>query len=386
MSAHYCRYCDAGGLEVVLDLGDQPACDDFPLLTDTRPDPLYSLRMGMCTACGLAQLLEDDTTADEPRGIESHALVRQSEQAVARAAAAGLLPKSGRFAEFGSPHGGSWAGPLSDRGLIPAEPGEPADLVLDCFGLMHEPAQAAALARRVDRLAEGGTLLVQFHSLAAMLRDGEWNVLRHGHHAYYSTPVLVNMLETVGLVVRRAWTFDLYGGTVLLACTREGRQSDGVTALVREERAFGVLDAGQVGRLQLAMERGALELWSWLEQASGSGLRILGYGAASRSVALLCAAGAGPGLLPAVVDAAESKHGRRLPGVGIPVVGPERLRGDRPDLVLLFVPDLLAEVRAAYPEVEAAGGRWVRADHIGLGIRVPLARGAEPSVLEMRES
>ena len=29
--------------------------------------------------------------------------------------------------------------------------------------------------------------------------------------------------------------------------------------------------------------------------------------------------------------------------------------------VLLFVPDLLAEVRASYPQVEAAGGRWVPA-------------------------
>jgi hypothetical protein len=30
--------------------------------------------------------------------------------------------------------------------------------------------------------------------------------------------------------------------------------------------------------------------------------------------------------------------------------------------VVLFVPDLRPEVRAAYPEVEAAGGRWVDAE------------------------
>jgi hypothetical protein len=30
--------------------------------------------------------------------------------------------------------------------------------------------------------------------------------------------------------------------------------------------------------------------------------------------------------------------------------------------VLLFVPDLLEEVRAAYPQVEESGGRWVVAD------------------------
>ncbi|MBB5905999.1 class I SAM-dependent methyltransferase [Actinoalloteichus hymeniacidonis] len=386
MSAQACRYCDESGVEVVLDLGAQPACDDFPPADDPRTEALFPLRMGMCVACGLAQLLEDDTAPEEPRGVEPAALVRQAEQAVYRAAAAGFLPLNGRFAEYGSPHGGSWAGLLANRGLTEVSPGEQADLVLDCFGLMHEADQFAALSKRIDGLAEGGTLLIQFHSLASVLRDGEWNALRHGHYAYYSTPTLVNMVERLGLVARRAWTFDLYGGTVLLACSREGRQSDGVTALIREERAFGVLDVAQVSRLQSAMERGALELWSWLEQATGSGLRVVGYGAASRAVPLLCAAGIGPELLSAVVDAAEPKQGRRLPGAGIPIVGPEALRTLQPDLVLLFVPDLLTEVRAAYPEVEEAGGHWVRADRIGLEARVPAARDATTSVLQMRES
>lgn len=34
----------------------------------------------------------------------------------------------------------------------------------------------------------------------------------------------------------------------------------------------------------------------------------------------------------------------------------------RPDRVLLFVPDLLPEVRAAYPEIERNGGLWVVMD------------------------
>ena len=33
----------------------------------------------------------------------------------------------------------------------------------------------------------------------------------------------------------------------------------------------------------------------------------------------------------------------------------------RPDVVLLFVSDLGTEVRAALPQIEAGGGRWVDA-------------------------
>ena len=96
-----------------------------------------------------------------------------------------------------------------------------------------------------------------------------------------------------------------------------------------------------------------------------AGRTVLGYGAASRAVALLRMAGVDRTLLPAVVDASPSKQGLRMPGTDIPIVGPARLAADRPDCVLLFVADLRTEVRAAFPDVEAAGGQWVDADSLG---------------------
>jgi hypothetical protein len=54
-----------------------------------------------------------------------------------------------------------------------------------------------------------------------------------------------------------------------------------------------------------------------------------------------------------------------MPGTDIPVIDPARLAEYRGSAVLLFVPDLLPEVRAAFPEVEAAGGRWVDAERLG---------------------
>jgi hypothetical protein len=56
-----------------------------------------------------------------------------------------------------------------------------------------------------------------------------------------------------------------------------------------------------------------------------------------------------------------------MAGTDIPVAAPARLATDMPDAVLLFVPDLLAEVRDACPEVEAAGGRWVDAQTFASG-------------------
>jgi len=49
------------------------------------------------------------------------------------------------------------------------------------------------------------------------------------------------------------------------------------------------------------------------------------------------------------------------------VISPAELAAKRPEAVLVFVPDLLAEVRSAFPEVEAAGGRWIDAEAHGSG-------------------
>jgi hypothetical protein len=56
-----------------------------------------------------------------------------------------------------------------------------------------------------------------------------------------------------------------------------------------------------------------------------------------------------------------------MPGTDIPVISPAQLVERRPDCVVLFVPDLLSEVRASLPQVEAGGGQWVAAE----GLRSP---------------
>lgn len=315
--------------------------------------------MWLCADCGLAQLVEDPTTPDEPRGVEPAALVAQAVDAVERVVADGLLTAGSSVAEYGSPHGGSWLPMLTDRGLVPVGRRESADVVLDCFGMMHHADQAAAIAERAARLTDGGVLLLQYHSLATIVRNGQWNALRHGHFAYYSTPALTSLLATAGLVPRTAWRFGLYGGTVLLAAGRGGEPDRSVTELMSEEIAVGVLDTDAVAGLQRTAQRSATELRLWLEKAEKR--PVYGYGAASRAVALLCRAGVDADLLPAVADASPAKWGRRMPGTTIPVVSPAELVAADPAAVLLFVPDLLDEVRAAMPEL---ADRWVVAEPV----------------------
>jgi C-methyltransferase C-terminal domain/Putative zinc binding domain len=374
VTAHQCRACRSAAGHVVLDLGSQPACDYFPSSDDPGPDPVYPLQMWLCSGCGLAQLLDDPTVPEEPRGTEPTALVAQAADAVNRAATAGLLHAGARVAEYGSPHGGSWLGLLSDQGLRPVDGTAEADIILDCFGMMHAADQSAALAERTARLAPGGVLLLQYHSLNTIIRQDQWNALRHGHYAYYSTTALSAMLAAVGFSPRAAWRFDLYGGTVLLAATRDsddvvtsdravtGAPDAMVPALLAAEARTGVCDPDVLRGLQRDVRARAAALHDWLAESAAAGKAVLGYGAASRAVALLRKAGVDRDILPAVADASPAKRGLRMPGTTIPVISPDELVARHPDEVALFVSDLMAEARAAYPEIEAGGGRWVDAD------------------------
>jgi glutamate-1-semialdehyde 2,1-aminomutase len=348
-----CRACGATGLQRVLDLGTVPAADHFPPVADavSADECTHRLAMDLCPGCGLAQLAEDDTVADEPRGVEPQALRDQAAVAVAVVAAAGLLQGS-TVREFGSPHGGTWVPLLTELGYIDrsGRP-DPADLVLDCFGIMHEPDQQAAFAQRAQATAPDGVLLLQYHSIATVIRIGQWNALRHGHFAYYSLSTLVCQLAAVGMSVVAAWQFDLYGGTVLLAAVhaRNRPAEAGVGRLLTGERSLGVTTAEAFRELQTAADTDIIELRSWLQDEAAAGRCVYAYAAASRAVALFARAGLDSTLLKGVADASIAKQGRRMPGTDIPIVTPAGLVAADPDLVLLTVPDLLDEVTRRHP-------------------------------------
>jgi hypothetical protein len=350
-----CAGCDKADLSRVLDLGKVPASDNFPLacIPVSADEAAHALSMDLCGNCGLAQLADDDTVTDEPRGVEPQALKDQADDAVRQVEAAGWL-RGASVREFGSPHGGSWLPLLAERGY--ASVAGSADVVLDCFGIMHEPDQRSAFEKRASSTTAEGVLLLQYHSLSAIVEQGQWNALRHGHFAYYSLTALTRLLAEVRMQPVAAWEFDLYGGSVLIAATHgQGHPDESVRRILANESELGITNPYVVRRLQGRAEDHANALRRWLAEESKAGRRVFGYGAASRAVSVFSRAGVSTELLEAVADASPSKQGRRMPGTDIPIVSPNDLLNAKPDSVLLTLPDLLSEVRAQFPELE---GRW----------------------------
>jgi hypothetical protein len=196
-----------------------------------------------------------------------------------------------------------------------------------------------------------------------MIEGAQWNAVRLGQYAYYSSPVVIDMLARLGLKTLTARRFPLCGGTVLLAASRGGAvDAAGIDAVCSGELAAGVLQAEAISRLQDSVERTASGLRGMLVQERREGRTVYGYSASPLAVSLLNLSDIDASLLRGVADASPAKQGRRLPGTDVPIISPTDLAASGPDLVLVFASDLAEEARSRLPEVEARGGRWIIAE------------------------
>jgi C-methyltransferase C-terminal domain len=96
-----------------------------------------------------------------------------------------------------------------------------------------------------------------------------------------------------------------------------------------------------------------------IDDVVARGQRLAAYGAAAKGATLLNVLGEQAGAIRFVADRNPVKQGKLMPGVRIPILPPEALLGDMPDLVLLLVWNATHEVLAQQAEYRRRGGRWL---------------------------
>ena len=273
----------------MLDLGKVPAADYFPLAADpacARKRRLIRWRWTCATpAAWRAQLADDDTVADEPRGVEPQALKDQAEAAIKQVAADGWL-RGDTVIEFGSPHGGTWT--LRSPSADSPQPPRGRTRCWTASASCTNQTSAAPSCGAHRSLNPGGVLLLQYHSIVTIVRTGSVEcVRRHGHFAYYSLTTLTRLLGAVGLRVVTAWEFDLYGGTVLLAAVHgEAEPDESVLRILETENALNMTKPCCCRRPRRMQPIGTpRRLRGWLEAEAGAGHTVVAYGA--------CVAGGG---------------------------------------------------------------------------------------------
>jgi C-methyltransferase C-terminal domain/Methyltransferase domain len=382
---------------MVLELGNQPLSATFPSAGSAPDVERAPLRLAACRTCWWLQLV-DDTPEEEdeggPAAIERSTTIREHSEGLAEWLVATVVAGPGaRVLEVAS-HGNVLATVLRDRDLAvttverhpwalaagtaagltmvdgrldrelartlaDAARGGPFDLVLDTFDLSHRRTPGEELAAIAAALAPDGAAVVEVEHALGVVEDARFDSVRHGHFGYPSLLALQPAALANGLEVVDAVLTPIYGGSlrVVLAPAGKRRPTPAVAEVLGMERAAGLDRIDRLASLGPRVDGLLAAVRRHLEEVRAAGRRVVAYGAPSRAVTLLNAAGIDRGLLPYAADAAAAKQDRRIPGTDIPIVAPARLVADRPDEVLILAWPIADEIVA---QLAAAGLRESR--------------------------
>ena len=139
-----------------------------------------------------------------------------------------------------------------------------------------------------------------------------------------------------------------HGGSLRVIAGHAGAAVEGprVAALLAAERERGLDTAAGYADFAARVERIKDEVLAFLLAEKRAGRRVVGYGAPGKANTLLNYAGIRSDLLAYTVDRNPYKHGRFTPGTRIPILPPERLAEDRPDVIWILPWNLAPEIGA----------------------------------------
>lgn len=393
-----CRSCRTPLGEPILDLGESPIANAYRRPDDASPEPRFPLRLMVCPSCFLLQV--DDVLPREAHfhadyaylsGASSSWRAHMQTYAQQMIETLGLGPAN-TVVEVGS-NDGTLSGAFAEAGLraIGVDPAARAaelarergvEAVVGFFGrelaqrlrgegvradlmcannvLAHVPDLDDFVAGFAILLADEGLATFEFPLASVLVQEGLYDTIYHEHFSYLSLTALEPLFARHALALVDVERLATHGGSARLHVRRAGGApaSAAVQAILAEEREAGLTDLAAYRAFAARVRAHGAALRRFVGDIKASGASIAGYGAPAKATTLLNVCGVGADAIDYVVDRAPTKQGRLLPGVGLPILPPEALRTQRPDVVLILAWNIAPEIVGELADLKAAGVRF----------------------------
>jgi SAM-dependent methyltransferase len=397
-----CRHCHAPLDTSFVDLGTSPPSNSYLTIADLdRPERYYPLRVVVCSTCWLVQT-EDFTDREEffsddyayfssfstswldhsrryVEAMQRRFDLNDESLVVEVAANDGYLLQYVRAAGIGAlgiepTH--STAAAARDKGVEVIEEffgvelaerlvaeGRSADLTAANNVLAHVPDINDFVLGFARLLKPSGVATFEFPHVMEMVELAQFDTIYHEHYSYLSLTTVDRIFAANGLTVFDVETFPTHGGSLRVYAQRSDggvqQRTDGVAAMLAREAAGGVASAAFYADFQARVDRLKDSFVGFLIAAKRDGKRVAAYGAAAKGNTLLNFAGIRRDLLPWVVDRNPAKAGKFMPGSRIPIVTEQRIRDERPDLIVILPWNLKDEVIAQLDYARQWGAQFV---------------------------
>ncbi len=397
-----CRICKSNTLSTFLPLGDIPLPNGFLTEEDVhKKEAYYPLTTGICTTCGLAQLMETvdpevmfrnyvyipSTSKTRMKNFES---IAQDANQLANLSSDSLIidigSNDGSLLSFFKGYGMKVLGidPAINLAKIAELKGietvndyitpelakkirktrGPAQIITATNVVAHIDDLHGLLKSIEILLADDGIFICEFPYFLDLIENNQFDTIYHEHLSYFAIKPLINLIAQTQLEFLDIRRTEIDGGSLRVFLQKRQSDSDGklppkVKRLLEKEKSAGLDDVKTLKLFAKRVKELRIDLKKTLTDLKAKKKTIAAYGAAAKGNILLNYCNITHKLIDFAVDSTPYKQGLYMPGTHIRIYPESEIMNRKPDYILILAWNFAREIMEKERKYTSMGGKFI---------------------------
>jgi len=209
-------------------------------------------------------------------------------------------------------------------------------------------------------LKDHGCFVIEVQYLLDTIKDMTFDNIYHEHVSYWSVTSISNFFKQLGLRVVKVQHIDTHGGSIRVYVKRPDAVVDSsVQEFLDNEKNFGLLDIKTYNEFFEKIKTVKQNINNNLKKLKDKGCRIVGYGSPAKATTSLNYYGVGTNYIDYIVEDNKLKHNKILPGVKIPIYSKERLKENKPEVIVIMAWNFAEEIKKNNQDLINSGIRFI---------------------------
>jgi len=375
-----CRSCGEQNFVSILDLGDQPWCNDFLTKEQCGKEKFYPLHLKYCKVC---ELLQIDHTVPKETMFLDHKYVSGTTKTLQKHFFDLAKENSKQFnlkdgdlvVDIGGNDGTQLLqykklginsvlnvesaipiAKISENNNVPVVNeffnentveryiGKNCVKLINAAGVFFHLEELHSVVKGIKKCLQGdGVFIVQFMYAGKMVDNLNFDTIYHEHLCYYTLRSLTNLLKPYGLEIFDANESEIHSGSIIAKICHShsslNKKTERFKEVCQKDEKYTLNSFIEFGN-KIKNQRHALK--NYLKELKGINKTIYAYGAPAKGNTLLNYFGIANDLIDKAVEVNEMKLGHYLPQSHIPIT--LESKQDLPDYYLLLSHNFTDEI------------------------------------------
>jgi hypothetical protein len=390
-----CRGCKNKNFTTVLDLGDQPWCNDFLTKEQLGKENSYPLRLTHCDTCGLLQLdytvskeimfgdhkycsgmtktllnhfydvakenvtqfnIQSDDLIVDIGGNDGSQLIQYQKLGITNVL---NFESAIAVSEIAREAGVKTITEFFNEENALKHISKNSVKLYNASGVFFHLEELHSVIKGIkETLKNEGVLIVQFMYAGAMIEGKNFDTIYHEHLCYYTINSLANLLKPYGLEIFDGYYSPIHSGSIIAKITHSDNnlnvKTDRLLKLIEQDKKY---DLNSFVSLANEVRDQKHVLKTLLMQLKNEGKKIYVYGAPAKGNTLLNYFEIDNTLVDKAVEVNKMKIGCYLPKSHIPIVQEDK--NDLPDYYLLLSHNFAEEIIEKNKDIINKGVKFI---------------------------